>query len=134
MCERKNDRNSGSRSLYGKHSLGARRYDDVDLAPNQFDCNLGGLLVASTRVSIIDRDGAAIDPTKFTQPPHKTGNKIAHGGRRGRAKESNFGQLRRLLRARRQRPHGRRAAEQCDELTPLQLTELHALAPSQSPA
>src|SRR5262245_8521347 len=118
MCERKNDRNSGSRSFYGEHSLGACRYDDIDLAPNQFDCNLGGPLVASIRVSIIDRDGAAINPTKFTQPSHKTGHKIAHGGRRGRAKESNGGHLRRLLRAGRERPRRRRAAKQRDELAP----------------
>src|SRR5262249_1774314 len=118
MCERKNDRDSGSSSFYGEHSLGACRYDDIDLAPNQFDCNLGGPLVASIRVSIIDRDGAAIKPTKFTQPSHKTGNKIAHGGKRGPAQESNGGPLRRLLRARRERPRRRRAAKQRDELAP----------------
>src|SRR5262249_60245710 len=79
--------------------------------------SMGGRLVASIRVSIIDRDGAAIDPTKFTQPSHKTGNKIAHGGRRGRAKESNGGQLRRLLRGRRERPCCR-AAGQRNALAP----------------
>ena len=39
---------------------------------------------------------------------------------------------RRLLRARRQRPRGRRAAEQRDELASFQLIELHPVPASQS--
>src|SRR5262245_40863251 len=119
MCQRENDRNSGSRSFYGEHSLGACRYDDVDLAPNQFDCDLGGPLVASVRVPIIDRDGAAFDPTKFSQPPYKTGNKITHGGRRGRTQESDGGDFHRLLlRPRLARPDDRGPTEQRDEVPP----------------
>ena len=38
---------------------------------------------------------------------------------------------RRLLRARRQRPRGRRAAEQRDELASFQLIELHSIRASQ---
>ena len=44
--------------------------------------------------------------------------------------ESNY-RHRRLLRARRERPRGRRAAEQRDELAPLYLIELHSVPVSQ---
>src|SRR6516164_3948907 len=50
---------------------------------------------------------------------------------RRRAVEEAHGRHPRLLRARRERPRGRRAAEQGDELAPFQLSELHS-SPSQS--
>ena len=74
--------------------------------------------VASLRPAIFDRDGAALDPAEFAQPLHKSGSPLAPGRRRARAQEPDSRQLRRLLRARRERPRGRRAAEQADELAP----------------
>ena len=39
-------------------------------------------LAASLRPAILDRDGAALDPTEFAQPPHKSGDPMAPGRRR----------------------------------------------------
>src|SRR5262249_52472408 len=65
-----------------------------------------------------NRDGAALDPAEFAQPLHKSGNPPVHGYRRARAQEPDGWWLR-LLRARRERPCRRRAAEQrSDEIAP----------------
>src|SRR5262249_57544298 len=47
--------------------------------------------------------------------------------RRGRRQIANTHGLHGLLRACRERPRDRRAAEQCDELAPVQLIELHSV-------
>jgi hypothetical protein len=38
-------------------------------------------LAATLRPAILDRDGAALDPAKFAQPPDESGNKQAPGRR-----------------------------------------------------
>jgi len=65
--------------------------------------------------AILDREVATIDPSEFTQPLHKSGNPLALDRRRG-AQEPDGRQFARLLRARRERPRGRHAAEERDEL------------------
>ena len=52
----------------------------------------------------------------FTQPLHKDGDQLALSCRRARAQVPD-GWHRRLLRARRERPSGRRAAKECNEIT-----------------
>ena len=97
----------------------AVRDNDIDLEPDELGRDLGEALVASLRPAILDRDGATLDPAEFAQPLHKSGDPLALGRRRARAQEPDGRQLSRLLRARRERPRRRRAAEQRDELAPL---------------
>jgi hypothetical protein len=96
---------------------GSHRDDDVDLEPDELGRNLGEALLAPLGPAILDRDGATLDPTQFAQPLHKSGNPLALDRRRG-AQESDGRQLARLPRIRSERPSGRRAAEQRDELAP----------------
>jgi hypothetical protein len=72
--------------------------------------------VVLSRSSIAGRRVAASDPTKFAQPLQKSDDPLALDCRRGRAQVPDGRQLARLLRARRERPRCRRAAEQRDEL------------------
>ena len=110
----------------------SRRDNDIDLEPDELGRDLGEALVASLRPAILDRDGAALDPAEFAQPLHKGGDPLAPGRRRARAQEPDGRQLARLLRARRERPRRRRAAEQRDELAPFQLIELHRTSRAQA--
>jgi len=71
-------------------------------------------LVASLGPAILDRDGAILHMTELAQPLHERGGQFAPGGR-GRPEDADGRQLARLLRSRRERPRGRRAAEQRDE-------------------
>src|SRR5262249_47664592 len=92
----------------------SHRDDDIDLEPDELGGDLGEAFAASLPPAILDRDVAAFDPAEFVQPLHKGGDRLADHRRRGPAKEPDSWQLRRLLRARRERPRGR-AAEQRDE-------------------
>ena len=83
---------------------GSRRDNDIDLEPDELGRDLGEALAASLRPAILDRDGATLDPAEFAQPLHKSGGPLAPGRRRARAQEPDGRQLRRLLRARRERP------------------------------
>src|SRR5262249_42427488 len=91
---------------------------DIDLEPDELGGDLGEAFAASLRPAILDRDVAAFDPADFVQPLHQGGDRLADHRRRGPAKEPDSWQLRRLLRARRERPGSRRAAEQRDERAP----------------
>src|SRR5262245_43739980 len=68
------------------------------------------------RPTILDRQGATLDPAEFAQSLNKGGCPCTPGRRRARSKEPNDRHLRWLLRPRRERPRRRRAAEQRDEL------------------
>ena len=105
-------------ACFAANGCGSRRDNDIDLEPDELGRDLGEALAASLRPAILDRDGAALDPAEFAQPLHKSGGPLAPGRRRGRAQEPDGRQLCRLLRARRERPRRRRAAEQRDELAP----------------
>src|SRR5262249_1463228 len=72
---------------------------------------------ASVGPAILDREVAALYPTEFAQPLHKSGSPWSPGRSRGRAKKPDGRHLRRLLRARSERPRGR-AAEKRHELAP----------------
>jgi hypothetical protein len=61
----------------------SRRDNDIDLEPDKLGRDFGEALAATLRPAILDRDGAALDPAKFAQPPDESGNKQAPGRRRG---------------------------------------------------
>src|SRR5262249_16092429 len=92
----------------------------------------GGALIASLRPAILDCDGATIDPAEFAQPLDKGGVPVSLGRRCARTQDSDGRHLRSLLRARRQRPRGSRAAEQRNELAPLHSITSSARASSLS--
>src|SRR5262249_20282699 len=83
--------------------------------------NLGVAVAAVLRPARLDRDRATLDPTEFAQSMRKSGGPQSVGRRRGRPQEPDGRQLPRLLRARRERPRGRRSAEQRYELAPFHL-------------
>src|SRR5262249_14855729 len=70
------------------------------------------------RPSILNHDVATLGPAKFTQPLHKGRRILAKKRGRGSAEKADGRQLAWLLRAGRERPRHRRAAEKGDELAP----------------
>ena len=92
------------------------RHDDIDFQPNELGEDLGGTVSAPLCPPILDRDSATLDPIEFAQSLHESVGPLLLGRRRGCAQESDDRQLRWLLRARPERPHCRRPAEQRDEL------------------
>src|SRR5262249_31383513 len=92
--------------------------NDVDLQSDKLVCDLRVALVASFSPAHIDCNVATFDPTEFAQALHKSSGMLALGRRCRRAQEANRWELRCLLRARRERPRGRRAAEERDEFAP----------------
>src|SRR5262245_24995954 len=102
----------------------------MQLETHDLGCDCAIALVASLRPAILDSDGAALDPAKFTQPLHESRGPRIPVQRRARPQKADGCQLRLLLRACRERPRCRRAAEQRDEFATPQLIELHSV-PSQ---
>src|SRR5215472_13442878 len=90
------DRDDGCRLLGSYDCLSRRRDNDVDFAPDKLGRDLGEALAASLRPAILDRDGATLDPAKFAQALHKSGNPLAMGSRRTCDKEPNGRQFGRL--------------------------------------
>ena len=98
---------------------GSRRDNDVDLSLDELGRDLGEALRTPIRPTLLDCKGAVLSPAEFAQPLHKRRDVSSPSGNRSRAKEPNGRQLLRLLRPRHNRPRGRRAPEQRDELSPL---------------
>src|SRR5262249_7668416 len=111
----KNDRDDRCRPLSCEDRSGVMRENDIDLEAHQFGGDLGETLATSLRRANLDRDVAAVDPTKLGHPPHKSGDPLTVGRRRARAQVPDHRHAR-LLRPRRDRPRSR--AEQRDELAP----------------
>src|SRR5262249_19663346 len=88
----------------------------------------GQTLVAPLRPAIVDGDGAALDPTEFAQSLDKGGDAQALERTRVGTQISDGRHLPRLLRARRERPRRRSAAEECDELAALHSITSSAVA------
>src|SRR6516162_1550758 len=103
------------------------RDNDSNFKLDKLNRNLGVAVAAVLRPAILNRDRATLDPTEFAQSMRKSGGPQSVGRSRGRAQEPNGRQLRRLLRARRERPRGGRAAEQRDEFASSQ--GWHGLSP-----
>src|SRR5262245_42871613 len=78
----------------------SHRYDHIDLESDELSGNLAEALGTSLRPTILDRQGATLDPAEFAQSLNKGGGPLALGCRRGRAHVPDGRQPRRLLRAR----------------------------------
>src|SRR5262249_9980974 len=100
--------------------------------PGKLGCDLGQALAASVCQAIFDRDRAALNPTEVVEPPRECGRPLTFRQRCAVAQEPDNWSLPRLLRACRERPRGRRADEQCDELAPLHSITSSAMASSLS--
>src|SRR6516225_10485455 len=110
------DRNSGGRRFGGKGGGCGPSHDDVDIAANELGSDVGNLLGRSLRPMIGDGEILPLDVTVLAQGITECPQ---HCGCRNRgSKKTNpdlFVPLA-VLRARRERPRDRRAAEQRDEL------------------
>src|SRR6516165_12320902 len=74
---RKDNRDHRCRLLCRDDCWGSHRDDDIDLQPDELGRDLGEALVASLRPANLDRDGATLDPTEFTQSLHKNIDPLA---------------------------------------------------------
>src|SRR5262249_27166518 len=114
---REDNRDDRRRLLCCEGWFGPRGENDIDLEPDKLGRDLGITLGASLPPAILDDDCAALAPAELAQPLHERGGPCALACRRTAPEESDRRRLARLLRARRERPHSRRA-EQRDELAP----------------
>src|SRR5215469_7448586 len=104
--------------LFCNLSVLARICDDhVNLEPHELRGDVGRTVVTAFRPAHIDAYVAAFGPAKFAEPRHKGGEPHVGSRWRASAEETNGGEVRHLLRTRRDRPR-RRAAQQRDELAP----------------
>ena len=107
--------------LCGERHIGCRSSDEIDLHPDELVRELGIALGASLAPAVLDRDGAAIDPTEFAQSLQKCVDPCALAYWPAATEVPDGRQLARLLRSRRERPRGSRPAEQRDEVPALQM-------------
>src|SRR5262249_26377075 len=88
-------------------SMLARICDDhVNLEPHEFRCDLGRTVVTAFRPPHIDFYVAPFYPPKSAEPRQKGGAPHVGSRRRASAQETNSGEARHMLRARRERPRG----------------------------
>src|SRR5215831_8280331 len=111
---REHDRDNRCHLLCRKHGP-SHRYDHIDLESDELNGNLAEALGTSLGPTILDRQGAALDPAEFAQSLNKGGYPCTPSRRRARSKEPNDRHLRWLLRSRCEGPC-RRAADQRDEV------------------
>jgi hypothetical protein len=81
--DRKDDRDDRCRLLCSS-DCASDRDDDIDLAPDELSGDLGIALAPSLRPAVLDRDGVALIPAKFTKPLHERGDPTAPIGRSAR--------------------------------------------------
>jgi hypothetical protein len=99
---------------------GCHRNNDIDLEADELGRVLCVPLIAALCPAILNAQIATVDPTEFAEPVNKSGNPLALNRRRG-TQEPDGRRFARLLRARRERPRHRRAADERDELATFQL-------------
>src|SRR5262249_30650134 len=85
--------------------------NDIDFESDELGREHGGAIAASLRPAILDDEVATFDPAEYAQPLQKSSDPMAMGRKRTRAPEPDGRWLRLLVRPRRRRPRGRRAAE-----------------------
>src|SRR5262249_44820203 len=110
------DRNSGGRGFGGKGGGCGPSHNDVDFAANELASDVGNLLGRSLRPTIGDGEILPLDVTVLAQGITECPQ---HCGCRNRGSEKTNPDLfvpLALLRAHRERPRRRRAAEQRDEI------------------
>src|SRR5262249_43381829 len=111
-CE--DDRDCRSRRLGCNCRRGVMRSDHRHLTAYQIGCEVGQSVDLVLRPAILDRHILALDVAGFTNALPECGQ-IARTIDRPRAAQETYHRHRRLLRARRERPRRRGAAEQRDE-------------------
>src|SRR5262249_29376746 len=111
---REYDRNRRSRRFGRQRRRCASRGDDRDLLLNQIGRQRWQSVIVTFRPAILDRHVAALDITSFVEALAERGHHGCVPLRRPTIEEPKH-RHRRLLRARRERPRGSRAAEQRDE-------------------
>src|SRR5262249_32906733 len=111
----KNDGNGFGRRLCCQRRRSAARCNHCYLSMNQFSGQRRQAIVMALSPTVLNREVLAVDQTRFTQALPKRCHTIGVGLRRAGAEKANH-RHRRLLRARRERPCRRCAAEQRDEL------------------
>src|SRR5262245_56779644 len=107
------------RLLGGKRGRRAAGDDDVDRQPHQLVGERWEALGAAVGGAILDGDGLPLDIAEFAQPAPEGIEVGGVGGDRDGLKHADAAELPARLRAGRQRPRGRRPAEQRDERAPL---------------
>src|SRR5262249_41425201 len=104
-----------------RHSFRPPRYDEVHFDPDQLGRQVGQPVDPTLRISIVDDNILALNPSELVQPlPERVEQGRPIG--RGRQPKETYPRhpARLLLRARRERPRSR-AADQRDECTALQM-------------
>src|SRR5215813_7276092 len=112
------DRNRRGRSLGSECGRGAGLGNHSDPPADKISGQGRQSIVMFLRPAVFDRDILPLDIAGFLKTFTEGGHKERVSSGRSAAEESDH-RHRRLLRARRERPHDRRAAEQRDELAAL---------------
>ena len=115
------DRDGLCRALGRERGGWPRGEDHRDLAPDELSGKLRQSLCAAVGRAVLDRHVLALDEALRLSP---CGTQRANAGAYRARGRGNRPPARRLLRARRERPRGRRAAKQRDELAPLSFDHL----------
>src|SRR5215510_14141878 len=124
------DRDALRCALRGPDRSAAANYDDIDLRPQQIADQRGYRFDIITIMAKLVGDVAPFDITEVAHPAHEfLAEWIVARGSRSDVPDTR--RLPRLLRARRERPSGRRAAEQRNELAALHLRD-HSITSSAS--
>src|SRR5262249_14652980 len=100
--------------LRGEHRLGAPSENDVYFEANQIVRQLRKSLIAPSCIAVLETHVFSLDIAEITESLSKG----IDGRQRFERQDTDGDYFPRLLRARRERPRGRRPAEQRDELAP----------------
>ena len=128
------DRHGAGRLLQRRHDRAASGQDDVRRERDQFRRVSADAFGIARAPAIVDPHVAAVGPAQFLQPLQERRDAgLSFRIVRGQVHEhADAPHPLALLRARRERPRSRRAAEQRDELAPLHVD--HPASPRQSVA
>src|SRR5262249_54500930 len=105
-------------SLQRADGRGTHAHQQLRLQRDQLLCHHGGSLSAGRRVAVLDFNVASFRPAEAREPLTGSRNALLHRRIAFGSPPPHAAPPRRLLCARRERPRGRRAAEQRDELAP----------------